>query len=50
MDNLERACSYLGNKKLGDVESVGNHDSGIYIVGTCKLFKKECKCIVYIRI
>lgn len=39
---LEQVCSYMLNKELGEVESVGNHDIGIFVVGLCLYNKKPC--------
>jgi len=40
--SLEQACKDMQNKKLGEVESIGNHDIGINVQGICKYTKTPC--------
>jgi len=40
--SLEQACIHMEDKELGEVESVGNHDIGIFVVGMCNINNKPC--------
>lgn len=43
---LDKACSYMLNKEYGEVETVNNHDIGIFILGLCTYTKKPCSNLV----
>jgi len=44
--SLDQACSYMLDKELGEVETVGNHDVGIFVVGLCTYSGKPCSNLI----
>jgi hypothetical protein len=39
---LEQACKCMLDKELGEVETAGNHDIGIFVLGLFLYSKKPC--------